>query len=134
MAALTADRNTFYKDGEELPFAVAANVVIYAGSLVVANATGYAAPGSAVAGLIALGRAEEYVNNNPGADGAKLVRVRRKKAFLFANSTTDPVVQADIGKSCYIQDDQTVCHTATGKSIAGTVVGLEAAGVWVHIG
>lgn len=134
MAALTADRNTLYKDGEELPFPVAANAVIFAGSLVVANATGYAAPGTAAASLIALGRAEEYVNNNPGADGAKVVRVRRKKAFLFANLVADPVVQADTGKPCYIADDQTVCHTAAGKSIAGTVVGLEAAGVWVHIG
>ena len=134
MAALTADRNTLYKDGEELPFAVAANAVIFAGSLVAANATGFAVPGTAVATLTALGRAEEYVNNNPGADGAKLVRVRRKKAFLFANLVADPVVQADMGKSCYIADDQTVCHTATGKSIAGTVVGLEPAGVWVHIG
>lgn len=134
MAALTADRNTLYKDGEELPFPVAANAVIYAGALVVANAAGYVAPGSAAAGLIALGRAEDSINNNPGADGAKIIRVRRKKAFLFANSTTDAVVQADTGKPCYIQDDQTVCHTATGKSVAGTVVGLEAAGVWVHIG
>ena len=134
MASLTADRNTLYKDGEELPFPVAANAVIYAGALVVANAAGYAAPGSAAAGLIALGRAEEYIGNNPGADGAKVIRVRRKKAFLFANSATDAVVQADTGKPCYIQDDQTVCHTATGKSVAGTVVGLEAAGVWVHIG
>lgn len=134
MAALTADRNTLYKDGEELPFPVAANAVIYAGALVVATAAGYAAPGSAAAGLIALGRAEEYIGNNPGADGAKVIRVRRKKAFLFANSATDAVVQADTGKPCYIQDDQTVCHTATGKSVAGTVVGLEAAGVWVHIG
>ncbi|MEI2742725.1 MAG: hypothetical protein V9G63_16300 [Candidatus Competibacter sp.] len=134
MAALTADRNTLYKDGEELPFPVAANAVIYAGALVVANAAGYAAPGSAAAGLIALGRAEEYIGNNPGADGAKVIRVRRKKAFLYANSVTDAVVQADTGKPCYIQDDQTVCHTATGKSVAGTVVGLEAAGVWVHIG
>lgn len=134
MAALTADRNTLYKDGEELPFPVAANAVIYAGALVVSNAAGYAAPGSAAAGLIALGRSEDSISNNPGADGAKVIRVRRKKAFLFANSTTDAVVQADVGRPCYIQDDQTVCHTATGKSVAGTVVGLEAPGVWVYIG
>lgn len=134
MAALIADRNTPYKDGEELPFLMAANVIIFAGSLAVSNATGYAAPGSAATGLIALGRAEEYVNNNPGADGAKTVRIRRKKAFLFANLVADPVVQADVGRDCYIADDQTVCHTATGKSVAGKVMGVEAAGVWVYIG
>ena len=130
--ALTADRNTPFRDSELFPVPVAASTTIYAGSLVVSNANGYAAPGSAIAGLVALGRAEEQVING-GANGAKTVAVRRNKAFKFANSGTDAVVQADLGRSCYIEDDQTVCHTATSKSVAGTVLQLDTDGVWVKI-
>ena len=129
--ALTADRNTQLKDGEVISVPVKAAVKIFAGSLVVANA-GYAAPGTTAAGLIALGRAEEAVDNTGGADGAKNVLVRRKNMFKWANSGGDPVVAADIGALCYIVDDLTVCHTLTGKSVAGKVLGIEPDGVWVE--
>lgn len=133
MAALTADRNTLAKDGELIPVPVAAATKIYAGSLVVANANGYGAPGSVATTLIALGRAESYVDNSAGANGDKVVQVRRGIAFKFANHAADLVVQADFGKTCYVVDDQTVAKTNGGatRSAAGTVVGVEADGVWV---
>lgn len=133
MTALINDRNTHFKDGINLPFKMAGNTEIFAGSLVVANAAGFAVPGYAATGLVALGRAEAHIANS-STDGTKDVVVLRKKAFLFANLTADPVVQADMGRPCYIADDQTVCHSAAGKSVAGTVVGLEAGNVWVYIG
>ena len=135
MAALTQDRNTPMKDGEELPFPVAAGAKIFAGSIVVANATGFAAPGSTATTLTALGRAEEYVDNTAGANRAKTVRVRRSKAFKYANLAGDPVVQADLYKVCYLVDDQTVAKTngTNTRSAAGKVVGVDADGVWVVI-
>lgn len=134
MTALTADRNTHKKDGELIPVPVAANAKIFAGAIVVANATGYGAPGSTATTLTYLGRAERYVDNTGGADGAKTVQVRRKSAFKFANFPTDLVTQADFGKTCYIVDDQTVARTSGGatRSAAGKVVGVEADGVWVE--
>lgn len=131
---LTQDRNTHYKAAELVPVPVAADAVIYAGALVVANATGFAAPGSVAATLTYLGRAEEAVDNTDGADGAKTVLVRRGKAFKFANHATDPVTQASLGKTCYIADDQTVAATSdtNARSAAGKVVQLEADGVWVE--
>ena len=63
---------------------VAANVQVFAGAIVVANATGFAVGGSTATGLTYLGRAEEYVDNRNGADGAKVVRVRRLNAFKWA--------------------------------------------------
>jgi hypothetical protein len=136
MPALTQDRNTPMKDGELIPFAVAAAAKIYAGSLVVANANGYAAPGSAAVGLTALGRAEEQVDNTAGANGAKSVNVRRGKAFKFTNHGADLVTQAEVGKTCYIVDDQTVAKTdgTATRSAAGKVLAVEADGVWVFIG
>ena len=130
--ALTADRNTLFKDGEVITVPVASNVKIFAGAIVAANATGFATKGAAATTLTYLGRADEFVDNTGGADGAKTIMVRRKKAFKWKNST-DAVVQADLGKVCYIEDDQTVCHTASGKSVAGTVVGVETDGVWVDV-
>ena len=46
MTALTKDRNAPYQDGKLLNVPVAAAKTIFAGSLVVANATGYAEPGT----------------------------------------------------------------------------------------
>jgi len=130
---LTADRNTQMKDGELIAVPIATAKKIFAGSLVAANATGYATPGAVAATLTYLGRAEETVDNT-GADGALSVLVRRGKAFKFANSAADAVTQASMGKVCYIEDDQTVSATsATGaRSAAGIVIGVEADGVWVQ--
>ncbi|WP_136414818.1 hypothetical protein [Herbaspirillum sp. ST 5-3] len=133
MAALTADRNTPHKDGDLLPVLVAGATKIYAGAIVVANA-GYAEPGSTALNLVYLGRADESVDNSAGADGAKTVTVRRNKAFKWANSGADAITQAEVGKTCYIVDDQTVAKTDGGgtRSAAGKVVGLDADGVWVE--
>lgn len=130
---LTADRNTQMKDGELIPVLVAANAKLFAGGLTVANATGYAAPGSAAANLTYLGRCEEFVDNTGGADGAKTALIRRGKAFKWANSGADAVTQASLGKVCYIVDDQTVALTSNNgaRSPAGIVLGVEADGVWV---
>lgn len=131
--ALAADRNTPMKDGDLIPVPVAANVKIFAGAQVAANATGYGTPGAVATTLTYLGRADEYVDNTGGADGAKTVLVRRGKAFKFKNSGADPVTQASFGKVCYIVDDETVAATNGGntRSASGVVVGIEADGVWV---
>jgi hypothetical protein len=130
---LTADRNTPSMEGEIISVPVATAVTIYAGAIVAANNTGYATPGAVAATLTYLGRAEEKVVN-AGANGAKNVLVRRKKAFKWHNHGADLVVQADHGKNCYIDDDHTVANTNGGatRSTAGNVLQLEADGVWVE--
>lgn len=132
--ALTADRNTPLKDGELVVVPVAANAKIFAGALVAANSTGFAAPGSVATTLTYLGRAEEFVDNTGGANGDKTVQVRRRKAFKFKNYATDLIVQADLGKVCYIVDDETVAKTNGGatRSAAGAVIGIETDGVWIQ--
>lgn len=131
--ALTQDRNTPAKEGEELPFPVAAATTIHAGAIVALNA-GYAVNGQAGTTLVYQGRAEEAVDNSAGANGDKTVRVRRGKAFKWKNSGTDPIAQADVGNTCYIEDDETVAKTdGTGTlSACGTVLAVESDGVWVE--
>jgi hypothetical protein len=122
------------KDGELISVPVAAGVKIFAGALVAASATGYATPGAVATTLTYLGRAEEYVDNSSGAAGAKSVLVRRKKAFKYKNYASDLIVQADLGKVCYIFDDETVAKTSatSTRSAAATVVCVESDGVWVQ--
>nr|WP_315492951.1 hypothetical protein [uncultured Pseudomonas sp.] len=129
---LTQDRNTPMKAAEVLVVPVAANVRIFAGSLVVATATGFAAPGSAALGLSYLGRAEESVDNRGGAAGAAQVEIRHGKAFCWGNDGT--VTQAQMFKPAYIVDDETVAAADAGgtRSAAGRIVGIDADGVWVE--
>lgn len=102
--ALSADRNTTYREGDEIEVPVAANTVIYAGSLVMADSSGYAVPGADTAGAKFLGVAMEYVKNNPGANGAKTVRVRQRGVFDFKASS---ITQAMLGDMMYLVDDET---------------------------
>ena len=136
MTALTEDRATEQTKGKLLSVPVAATALIHGGALVVANATGYAAPGSTATGLTVLGMATERVDNSAGADGEQRIEVRRGRAFKFENEGGDAVGQADLLQDCYIVDDQTVAATdGTGtRSRAGRVVGVDDDGVWVEIG
>ncbi|WP_126456724.1 hypothetical protein [Sulfuriflexus mobilis] len=131
---LTSDRNTPHKGTEILAVAVAAAAVIHAGAIVVANATGFAAQGTTALNLTYLGRAEEAVDNTAGADGDVSIQVRRGKAFQWNNSGADPITQAELGKVCYIVDDETVAKTngVGTRSACGVVVGIDADGVWVE--
>jgi hypothetical protein len=133
MTATTADRNTPYKDGEIVAVPVEANTVIRAGVIVCAGADGNAVEGSTATTLTYLGRSEASVDNTGGAAGAVTVQVRRGLLFQWANSTDDPVTQASLGKLCYVEDNQTVALTngTNTRSVAGTVMGLDANGVWV---
>lgn len=131
MAALTSDRNTPEREGKILVLPMAAGVTIFAGSIVVVNATGYAAPGSTAVNLKAAGRAEEY-RVNSGNNGEAVIKVRRG-AFKFANAEADPVTA--LLSTCYIVDDQTVAATngTNTRSAAGKVLAIDADGVWVEI-
>ncbi|MNZ83169.1 hypothetical protein D3C78_1018900 [compost metagenome] len=132
MTALTRDRNTPMKDAQVIGVLVAASAVIHAGAIVVADADGFAAPGSTATGLTYIGRAEESVDNTGGANGAAAVLVRRLNAFKWANDGS--ITQAHLMKTAYIVDDQTLAATdGTGtRSAAGRIVGIDTDGVWIE--
>jgi hypothetical protein len=131
---LTKDRNTARREDDVYEYAVAANARIYAGAIVALNA-GWAQPGATAVGHVAAGRADEQADNTGGANGARTVRVRRG-VFKYRNSATDPITAADIGRQCFIQDDETVARTNGGntRSPAGVIREVEVTGVWVAIG
>ncbi len=134
MVALTADRNTPQRTGLIEDHPVKAATKIFAGSLVCLDANGWAVPGSASTTLTARGRAEAFVDNTAGANGAVVITIHRGR-YRWANSAAgDLITRADIGKSAFIVDDQTVAKTNGGatRSVAGTIRDVDAQGVWVE--
>ncbi len=130
MAALTKNRNTQRRAQGSHVDPVAAGAVIYSGALVVLNATHYAQPATAAAGLRVRGVADHAVNNVAGADGAGSVTTKNG-AHLFANA--GDIDRSHIGATAYIADDQTVKADGTGTSAVGRIDDVESAGVWVFI-
>ena len=130
---LSGDRNTPYKNGRLIPVPLAATAVAYAGGIAVINADGFAAPGTTATGLAYFGRFDEHVDNSNGDDGDQTALVRRGEAFKWENSAGDPVTQASLGRTCFIEDDETVSGTdgSGTQSACGTVIQIDEDGVWV---
>jgi hypothetical protein len=138
--AITTDSPREPYSSDALPrtifYPVATNTVIPAGALVCRNAGGYAINGAVATTLKTLGVCQKNVNNNPGANGAKEVEVRRG-VFPFKNSTAgDAITIAEIGTDCYVIDNETVAKTdgSAARSIAGKVEFLRDGMVWVRVG
>ncbi len=102
--ALSADRNTTYREGVEIAVPVAASTKIYAGSLVMVDANGYAVPGADTANCKFIGVALQQVDNSSGGNGDKQVVVRRQGVFDFKGSS---LTQAMVGSPMYLVDDET---------------------------
>lgn len=126
---------------DSIDYTAAASTTFYPGGIVVLNAAGYLAKGTAVAGLTAVGVLGEQPHLVPAtsyvsASSAGVTRlVVQKGIFKFNNSSGDALEQADIGGPCYIEDDETACQTSTDKSLLGTFVKFDDdGGVWVDVG
>lgn len=133
MTAMIQERNTTRREGDKFTFPVAATALVFTGAMVAVNASGLAEPGKTATGLQGVGVAQETVDNQAGADGERSVTVRRG-CFLMKMLGGDPVTRADVGKVCYIADDQTIAKTnGTGtRSPAGIVRDVDSSGAWVE--
>ena len=130
--ALTKDRATPRRDGHPSPFPVAADTVIFGGSLVALEG-GYLVPAKTATGLVAVGRAEQHVDNRDGAPGALTCEVM-PGVYPWDNSLGDDLItQAEVGSTVYMVDDHTVAktHGTNTRSAAGVLLGIDSEGVWV---
>jgi hypothetical protein len=109
------------------------SVAIKAGEIACLNADGYLVPGSIATGLIAVGIANESVDNSAGDPGDLSCAVGMShdnlgfRTFLLKNASGgDAVDQADVGKDCWIFNANTVSGTSNGgtRSRAGRVLGF----------
>ncbi len=135
MAALTADRDTLEKaSGYSQTHAEvgASSTQFYKGGIIVLDqADGLFKKGVTGTGLIAVGRCSE--NYLTGAGNTRKITAR-SGIFKYGNSASADLIAADdIGKDCFIVDDQTVALTngTSTRSRAGKIYGVDTDGVWV---
>lgn len=135
MTASTDNRQTDEKGANSLArifpaLPVAASTHIYQGSMVAVNLSGFLVPASADPTLRVIGRAEEEVDNNPGAAGAKTCKVKRGIFGWDNSSSTLAIADAHIGRICYAVDDNTVAlRNPLGEyPVAGRVYDVDADG------
>ncbi len=132
---LTADRNTLARTGDNRRSLVGAATRIFAGALLMRNATGHLVRGAVAVNAVGVGRAEEAVDNTLGAAGAASV-TWRPGIFLFRNASAgDLITIADIGRICFILDDDQVARTdgTATRSRAGLIEDVVPQGVWVRL-
>ena len=131
MSALNTERNTPFRAGERFSDAVLGGSQIWAGSLVVLDASGYAQPATAEAGLVVRGVALHSVDARDEADGALQIETGTGICRLAAAETID---RSHIGEVAYAEDDQSVGLTATERTVVGPIVDVDVEGVWVRVG
>lgn len=150
MAALTTSRDTVENLSaarSKGDYLIADNVKIFQGALIVLDPAlgtgGQAKPAVAAAGLVALGRSDAtHDNTGPGHVAEKHSDTQKPwyvgvtgGDYWYENKAGDLVVVGDVDSDCYLEDDQTVRHTAAGTSRAGKVLAVDAElGVLVRIG
>jgi hypothetical protein len=129
MPASTTPVNTNESTGQGFAnVPIAAGIILNAGALAAANAAGAATPAADAAGLRLLGVVQQAplqsqfdsLQTYGPATGVDA----KRGIFVFANSTTSPVVQGDLGSDVYVQDDQTVAHSSTHSLVAGVFLGF----------
>jgi len=127
MAATTKDRHTERQPGELISYKQAASK-IFKGTLVAANAAGYAEKATDVAAKRFLGVSAEMKDNSAGAAGDKEIGVEKTGAHSFVYGPNDATI-ALIGQEVFLMDDQTVTVAATTANYkVGRIVGVDSAG------
>lgn len=129
MTALAANRQTERKDGDLLALPVGVDI-IYQGSLVCNNASGYLVAGADTAGYRFQGVAYEKKDNSGGSAGDVECRVLRNGLFKFGGSG---FTLADVGKEVFLADDQTVT-LVPGNVFCGVIADyISATEAWIDI-
>lgn len=121
MAAATTDIRTQELLPHELAeYTLAANTIIYDGTLVNDNGAGYSVPAADTATHKFLGVATKKVDNSTGVAGAKKITLKREGVFVFGGSG---FAITDVGKKAYVVDDSTV-GTGDASVTEGIYVGV----------
>lgn len=131
-AALSDNRDTPVRAGRAAVYTQGSNT-IYAGAMVAVNASGVAVPAADSSGLAVVGCAAEKSDNTGSSYSSSETIEVLKGIFRWANGNS--LDDGDIGSIVYAMDDQTVKSSGvTNFVIAGSVVDVDADGVWVETG
>lgn len=144
MAALTNQRDTPHLSDPPVVMVdvpVKTNVKLYKGGIVCTDSTGYGIPAATATGLICVGvndpkdPATSVIDATGLSSGVLTARVA-EGCFRFGNSSAgDAITVTELGKVCYLVDDQTVAKTdgSASRSKAGVVEQVDTSGVWVRM-
>lgn len=134
LTVLAADKPISSRESKLFSYGVEADAVIYHGALVVLH-DGYARQGGTATDYIAAGIAKKSVDASGLSSGDEVIEVE-EGTFLFENSEGgDEITITEIGKVCFIVDDQTVAKTSgtNTRSVAGYVRDVTDDGVFVEV-
>lgn len=127
MSALTQERARRTYPWKYKQFTLASGTKAFKGGRAALNTSGKVVPATSVAGLLPIGVFAETVDAT-AADAPVQVDLEREVVLeYFANATAgDAIAATDIGSMAYMFDDQTVCITPAGRSVAGRIWDVDA--------
>ena len=128
MPPLTENKSTLMRDGKQFEYPVKANATAFQGAVAQLNGNNVEKAVKA-ANKKYVGLFLEQVKGG-ATDGAVKTNVRRRVAAKFKTVTGQV---PGLGDTAYLEDDETVHDTASGRSSLGTVVAVDTDGVWVWI-
>lgn len=129
-ANLTMARNTPDRSGASIMVGVQSGVVIYAGAMTaICTTNGLAEPATNKAKQMVIGRAQSSVDTTgAGLSTTKTITIDRG-ILRWENGGTN--TDANIGSTAYVLDDNTVTGAIGQTNKAGTIIDVDADGVWV---
>lgn len=115
-------------------FPVAASQLLYQGALVGIDASGNLAEVTAANGLHVAGASRKRYDNSTGAAGDVIAEIEYG-VHRFTNAAAgNALTQADVGKPCFVYDDNTVGKfSATAGGVAGVLEEIEGSFVYVDM-
>jgi hypothetical protein len=128
MSALITKRASPEGRWKQKLFNLAAGKIAFQGGAAFLNiATGYVEPASSSTGCLYLGTFIESVDASAGSLPVNVDLVQEIVFRRYANATAaDAVAATDVGNLAYFMDDQTVCITPAGRSVAGRIWDVDA--------
>lgn len=116
------------------PIPIAASQLLYQGALVGYDSDGRLVECTAANGVHAAGVARKQYDNSSGAAAALECEIEYGVHRLANSGGGNALVQADVGKPCFIYDDNTVGKfSATAGGVAGIVQEIKGSYVYVDI-
>jgi len=133
MTAVTEDQKNVMRAGQLRSYPVAASTIIYLGTHVCLNASGYLVSAADTSGYRYAGKSAEYVDNSDGSDGDLYAEVY--VSGEFESDMESALSVDDVGKRVYVKDNNTLglSSDVTNHVFAGFVAEVNSAEDWIRI-
>jgi hypothetical protein len=122
MTALAQDRMRSTERWKYHLFPLASGNIAYQGGIAALDlSTGKCEPGHAETDLFIIGTFAEYMDASAAEKQVNVDLGMEMEVEWFDNSGSNAIAATDVGSLCYVEDDQTVGISPTGRSIAGRI-------------